>query len=512
MPTYEVETPEGVYEVELPEGVQAPPDTAGSASPSLPGYEQARLGAEQGIAERPSAIDFMRQVAQNPQLAQQHPFRTGLSALSAPFEAGESIPANIGLALQRGDLRQLPQELWQGISGQRPSQIGDIYRASGVPALQAIAAPAGLLLTGGTGGLKSRLATPPQGIMDAAMRPALQAAQGIRTTTALPSMASQQVLGQVPKVGGLISDRVVKPASKALEPITQFPYRKSLEVRQGLIGYFRKINDQYGDELDKLSQNLQGVIPAQQIQGAFRARLQAAGVLDAMGKAVPDRLASMTRIEHEVWETYENLSTGLATNPNAMLPFKDVVTRLRQLRGTMRQQSRQRNVPINADEHVVSGLLHDLGTLIQPNAQGPAAKSLENINRAYAQQRQVFDMGNRIFKVFKGDFDTKGGERVMTGYHKLDQGTRELLDVVERETGVPFVKAAKARSAVEDVTQLPGLPQTIRAALGIGRLAGIAGAEVAGAPFKASGQVQQAAIRELLKIVGSSGRGTPSPQ
>jgi len=118
-------------------------------------FVRAGLETEQKIEERPSriktfgrqAIPYIQQAIQDPsrflrrqtnpltQMADLLPLAA--SGIGAGEEAVESIPANIGLALQRGDVSQLPQQLGQSLMGQRPAQLGDIARASAIPGLSA---------------------------------------------------------------------------------------------------------------------------------------------------------------------------------------------------------------------------------------------------------------------------------------------------------------------------------------------------------------------------------------
>ena len=461
-----------------------------STSGGLPSYEQSRLQAEQQISERPSAIQYLRQVAQQPQLAQQHPFRTAFSAIGAPFEAGESIPANIGLALQRGNLSQLPQQLLQGVTGERPAQMGDIYRASGVPAIQAMAAPAGLLMTGGTRSLAQTGAT-------AKLPTAI--ANIVRRTTTMPAELSKQVLGFPARVTGKISKQVIEKAGRMVDPLTEFPARKTLEIRQGLIGSFRKLNDWYGDQIEKLSKDLKGVLPTQQLADILKRRLQEVGVLDQMGNPIPNQLDKITRAEREIFQTYEDLAKSLSPTAD----FKDVLSRLRHLKKVIRQTARQRNVPINADERIISGVVHDIATFIEPNNT-----SLADINKQYAIQRQMFDGANKIFKVFKGEYDTKAGERAIGQFHTLDQGTRKLLSDVEQTTGVKFIEKAKAYAAAKQVLSgfqtTPIIGGALRIGSGVGKLTG------QGIPFALQktgdlpGQIQAAFLREMMKVLERS--------
>ena len=480
------------------------------AASSAPGYEQAQMQTEQDIASRPSSIGFLRDVAENPAMAAEHPFQTAFSALGAPFEAGESIPANVGLALQRGDVSQLPQELLQGMTGERPAQIGDVYRASGVPALQAMSASAGLLLTGGTGmnGLHQGSMNPGMRAAEEVMRPALRMADMIQKPTRLGTRMSEQVLGQVPMIAGKIGDTVVRPLrSKMLDPITQFPYRKSLELRQGMIRFFRNMNQTYGDEVDKLSSNLQGVLPTDQLSTMVKTRLQEVRILDLQGNLTPEVVSGMLPL-NPIERKMVNLYEELATSPSPTVPFKDFLREVRHLRKTIRQTVRNHNQPINADERIVSGVLHDVAVFAQPNVQGPSAQSLMKINEQYAKDRTLFNEGNRVVKVFKGDYDTKSAERVMDTYYALDGGTQKLLDQLEAKTGVKFVQQAKALSAAKGIGQLPGVGGLAGGALSAGRLAGVAG-RVMGAPFTAPGQIQQAVIRELTSLVGTPNRKRP---
>ena len=460
------------------------PDIQGQSQQAKPSYEQAQQQTEQQISERPSSIDYLRQVLQNPYLAQQHPFRTGLSALSAPFEAGESIPANIGLALQRGDVSKLPQQLVQGFTGERPAQIGDIYRASGVPALQAMGAPAGLLLTGGTRSLANTGAT-------AKLPTAI--ANIIRSTTSLPSKASQQVLGLPFRVSGKISKSVIQTGEKIADPLTNFPMRKTLEIRQGLIDKYHKLNTWYGDEFEKLSKGLQGVLPTPQIAQALQKRLQEAGVLDQSGNLIPDALDKLTRAEREILQTYEDL----ATHPSPTVPFNDITGRLKHFRTLIRKSARDRNTSINADERIVYGVIHDIAQTIGVNNT-----SLLDLNTKYAPQRQFIDTANKIFKIYKGEYDTKSGEYVLRAWHKLDGGTQKLLEDVEKLSGVRFVEKAKAFSAAKQLLgNLPVVSSLGRSVSGASKLIGQGIPRAIASPGNLPGQVQAAALRAILQTL-----------
>lgn len=72
-----------------------------------------------------------------------------LRALSGGMEIAEGIPADIGLGFQRAretggkSIAQIPSDIWKTLKGERPAELGDIYRGAGAP--ESVAATGGLL-------------------------------------------------------------------------------------------------------------------------------------------------------------------------------------------------------------------------------------------------------------------------------------------------------------------------------------------------------------------------------
>jgi hypothetical protein len=100
---------------------------------------------EQKIAERPSAVASLIKEPTTLESLKQHPFKTPLKTVSGAWEMLEGIPADIGLALQRGRPQDIGGDIIKTFMGERPAQIGDIYRGAGVP--EPLAATGGLALT-----------------------------------------------------------------------------------------------------------------------------------------------------------------------------------------------------------------------------------------------------------------------------------------------------------------------------------------------------------------------------
>ncbi len=121
--------------------------------------------AEERIARRPSTIQELIQDPSTLGRLAQHPLGTPLRTLGGAYEYAEAIPADIGLALQRGRPQDILGDIAKTLTGQRPAQFGDIYRGAGVP--EPLAATGGLLLqalpqtpTGGLGTVVAKAVSP----------------------------------------------------------------------------------------------------------------------------------------------------------------------------------------------------------------------------------------------------------------------------------------------------------------------------------------------------------------
>ena len=108
-----------------------------------------QFGIEGKIAQRPSMLGELLKNPPTLETLKQHPFQTPLKAMGAGFEAAEAPVASAGLALQRGNPSEIAPDMLKSFSGQRPAELGDIYRGVGTP--EPIAALGGLLATGAKG-------------------------------------------------------------------------------------------------------------------------------------------------------------------------------------------------------------------------------------------------------------------------------------------------------------------------------------------------------------------------
>ena len=456
----------------------------------LPFYEQARLDTEAKIADRPSLIKgMMHQIPQSlaklvgnpqsmapssamPMALPPEILKLAATGLGAFQEASESIPANAMLAMQRGQPGEMGGDIASGLQGNRPSQLGDVMRASGLPVLSS--EPAAVAI--GTAAFGA----------DMLSQPSIK--------------ATNQFIGLPKKIGAVISDATIKPAWKSMvDPITEYPYRKSLELQDKLIGYFRGINKDYGNKIEQLADDMDGVVPTDFVTSSLRGRLQEANFVDQMGQVIPGSLNDSNPIERALVSAYEDY----ATKPEGTLPFKQVMKQIKHFRERIGQAAKQKNRSINGDERVVSGVIHDLAVLMEGENT-----SLADINKDYAGKRQMFNAGNKVFKVFKGEYDTKTGERVLSNIYKQDSGTMQLLSDLEKNLGTPILKQSRAYSAAKslgrDLGQFSILGTSIgkagSAAMNLGRL----GTNLSGPKVPES--IKAAVFREAMRTL----KGKPS--
>lgn len=83
------------------------------------------------INNRPSMIASLIKDPSTLTRLQQHPLGTILRTLGGAAEYAEGIPSDVGLALQKGNLSSLPQDILSTIQGQKPAQYGDLIRTTG---------------------------------------------------------------------------------------------------------------------------------------------------------------------------------------------------------------------------------------------------------------------------------------------------------------------------------------------------------------------------------------------
>lgn len=134
-------------------GGQAP-QTQTKQAAMLPSQPTAMQATEQKISQRPSQWQPLQQYGQK---LMQQPLQAlspmgmqvqlPMAVMGGAAQSLESPIANVAMALQRGKMPSVRQDVIGGVTGERQGQLGDVMRSVGVP--EPIAAATGMLGTMG---------------------------------------------------------------------------------------------------------------------------------------------------------------------------------------------------------------------------------------------------------------------------------------------------------------------------------------------------------------------------
>lgn len=104
---------------------------------------------EEKISQRPSMLGELIKDPTTLSRFLKHPVGTSLRTAGGALELAEAIPADIGLALQAGKPGRIPSDIGKTLTGQRPAELGDVFRGVGTP--EVLASTFGLLASGAKG-------------------------------------------------------------------------------------------------------------------------------------------------------------------------------------------------------------------------------------------------------------------------------------------------------------------------------------------------------------------------
>lgn len=190
--------------------------------------KQRASDVEKRISERPS---FMESLYKDPitfKSVKEHPISSLFRGLGGGAELTEGVAADVGLALQRGNLRGLGDEIRQTIAGARPAQLGDIFRGSGAP--EPIASLGGLLASSYSGkGITAGLgkATKAKKIGEIATKPVARIGNivsGVPTESIEGAIQNPQFLsrGWLSKTGKAVQDKY----KQVIQPLIDNPNKR----------------------------------------------------------------------------------------------------------------------------------------------------------------------------------------------------------------------------------------------------------------------------------------------
>lgn len=434
MAKYEVQTEQGKYliETESPQEEITTPQT----------FKQNQL--DKTISQRP---DIYKQAVQGIQNLPQNMIQSagmpglpllniGLKSLGGVAQRAEAAVANpfLEMGANKGTIGSLPyrmgKSIKQGITGEKLGELGDVARQAGLP--EPVSAGLGLLGTGIVGGVLARGAGLTQKATDLGK---LETSYGkdiskniIKHTTGLTDEAIEH--GQTKGWDKILTKENLDP---------NIGYNLVLKTKKGLQNFYRNLNKTYGEKLDEIASNVDLEVPIDNIKNTLKNRLINNGILDFEGKALRN---PSDKVEREIVRIYEDLG-----NTHGQVGIKDIVKLKNKLWNTIRSSALQGNQPINSSERLIYDLQSEIGNSLQMAGEYlPSDKSilsLQQLNSWYAPKRQLFNTANRMFKVFKNDYETKTAENTLKNYFNLDIGSKQLLQQLDETLPTKFLEPLK---------------------------------------------------------------------
>jgi hypothetical protein len=222
-----------------------------------------------------------------------------LAAVASPLTAIENTVANPALAMQRGNFNpmDLAKEAYQGMTGQKQGQYGDVFREAGVP--KPIAATAGFVLNASPIKMANMASKALSGISKMSDKGILKAGNSlIKATSDAEKFAGTKVneayaaFDEV-KIG---SDAVLKELNKLPAPL------------------IKKVGEVFGGTVEELSQNM--------TVGSLRKVKQLLGKYKPGAFSKSERGAAENIEADEIESVYGAIKNLLSNNIKAMVGEK----------------------------------------------------------------------------------------------------------------------------------------------------------------------------------------------
>lgn len=226
-------------------------DAKSSNDINIPQEQSQYSKVDKKISQRQSGINTLRQEVMQPWQPLEHPIKTllrplvtGLKTVAIPLESAESAIANPAIEMQKGNfnISDLLKSASQGITQEKPGQLGDIARNVNVP--EPISASLGLIASLGIGELSSG---------NKITKATNQAKDFIVETSQKLSKATESAIRR--KMPNLILD-------------DKFVLQQAEKASKGLDDLYKGISSEYDNIYNQVGNK---IVPTSEIQSALSA-------------------------------------------------------------------------------------------------------------------------------------------------------------------------------------------------------------------------------------------------
>lgn len=490
-----INLPEGFVLDENPQGINLPegfvldtqPTRVESTRTNQP-FLPKRQAVEEQISRRPDSVEMLKErikppsnlsellnfLTMNPVQRMISAGQTGATALSVPYQRGEAAIAAPALEAQAGNfnLSDLARAAVEGLTGQRPAQLGDVIRTTGFGGrlnepLAAISGLGGMsALTGGAIRAGQKMAPVIKGVGQ-------KVGQGVGEIINKPIRFVKNIAKR--STANYITDDVAPQAHaiyqdsiKKFTPQIQQFAKEELKIPETAIKTISKngVDDvmttaeKYGNSTDPIYQKIQdgiqgkdmavneaykqafsGVsnktpIPMNRTYRAMSGLLKRTGYIDEVGNATTiGKSQSRNPTLGAILDYYESmnpsqsfnkigLKSPASINKSQWILFRENLSRLQKQSGSQRKS--------------VTSILNALHS----DAESAGLKGIKN---ARALARANFQAEDNILT------NSLIRERKLNNYQKFSMEERRQLKAIERFIGEPFVDDLDKLTAAQEL-------------------------------------------------------------
>jgi hypothetical protein len=384
-----------------------------------------RQATEEVISQRPDSVSMLKESMKPPSnlsdllsLFTMNPVQRMVSmapaaatALTIPFQRGEATVAAPALEMQAGNfnLSDLARAAGQGLSGQRPAQLGDLIRTTGFGGKlnEPLSSLTGLLAQSGLVG----------GAMKAGQKvaPIMQ-----KTVSDITNKISQ--IPNFPK--------------QSISRIRDYAGNKVLAIRSGAKQYWGQEINAYGKTIDSMASN--------------PSNMQGGPLMESMTKTMVDRnlydpinekwVRPLNKVDAQFVRSYSAL--GRRVQSGEKLTLGEIIKEYQNIKNSAPIDS-----PLGRDAR---NMANSLINSIKDQIDIPAFKQA---NARYTEFRNNFDQIDKMIDVWGNPFQTGRAEKFLTRRLGETAESRKTAQAITQKTG-QTLKWAKALSALQ---RLPGV-------------------------------------------------------
>ena len=232
----------------------------------------------------------------------------------------------------------------------------------------------------------------------------------------------------------------IKGSKKIISIPSEYPYRKTLAIREGLKKSQKAESKLYGKGLKTISKtSTETISPVGSIE-KMEEVLRNKGIIDKAGNKIG--IPSNT-IEAQYLKSRDILMNKFSNSEGGKIKVGDIIQESRNIKAKGGKFGTPKSVE-------ASQLSDSLIAGIKSEVKSPEFKAMQT---RYGKHREVMKPLEETFKPYENVYKTGKGEKVLTDIYSQPVGTRKALQNIRAKTG-QSIKGAKAMSVLKQANPL----------------------------------------------------------